>query len=177
MWTCEQTAVIGLRREFIDFAHCVCTYTTLAYLRVRYVAFHARVLPCIQLHKVVVRTLSTWPIDGFEDREKEGPFEVIWWRAMLLLRGLEMRTSHPSNSSPLSCTPCVNAQRKENCPKTSLWDAVPFWAKWYLRQNQQLNGFSLMILKNEIRVLRRSLSVKELRQFTGFNSMRRLLLR
>ena len=71
-------AVIGLGREFIDFAHCVCTYTTLAYLRVRYVAFHARVLLCIQLHKVVVRTLSTWPIDVLEDlKEKEGPFEVI----------------------------------------------------------------------------------------------------
>ena len=31
----------------------------------------ARVLLCIQLHKVVVRTLSTWPIDVFEDKEKE----------------------------------------------------------------------------------------------------------
>ena len=53
------------------------TQLSLTYLRVRYVAFHARVLPCIQLHKVVVRTLSTWPIDVFEDKEKEGPFEVI----------------------------------------------------------------------------------------------------
>ena len=72
--------VIGRGREFIDFAHCVCTYTTLAYLLARAL----RGIPRPRSRAAVYTTTQSGcayfvnlAADVFEDKEKEGPFEVI----------------------------------------------------------------------------------------------------